>query len=255
MRVLLLTTWGKTKKKKKTFPFCICCTVLQGLLFERFLRLRCSCVSCLRRCVNIMTAAEWGAGTTGGVWALTKRSRTVVTVKRIHSDGWPLYFWPLVGEAARIPQSLFLVSLSQSWRGINALLDQLLWVREEAVVLGSLPEMILFRDDFGNSMIHCVCPFKLLSPQVFPPLAIRIAAKLVADESAHFCQCLSLANGLCTQLLSVLMLMYIFFHFHRYSISLDLLSFNVFVLFVLVLVACALMFFFFFAPCLWPDRL
>lgn len=122
------------------------------------------CVVCLRRCVNIMTAAEWGAGTTGGVWALTERGRTAVTVKRIHSDGWPLHFWPLVGEAARTPHSFFLVSLSQSWLGINALLDQLLWVREEVVGLWLMYLAVVCADGLVYFLPFCSLLFSLALP-------------------------------------------------------------------------------------------
>lgn len=80
------------------------------------------------------------------------------------------HFWPLVGVAAKEPNSLFLVSSSESWLGINALLDQLFWVREEVVVLVGSWDYSFSQMTIGNSMIH---PFKApLSPMFFPAFAI-----------------------------------------------------------------------------------
>lgn len=127
------------------------------------------CVVCLRRCVNNMTAAEWGAGTTGRVWALTERGRTVVTVKRIHGEGWPLCFWPLCGEAARF----FVLGL---FIPVLALVLTLCWTNysESEMKLLSLGHYLiwfLFRDDFGYCMIHCFHPFTP-HPPIIPAFAV-----------------------------------------------------------------------------------
>lgn len=94
---------------------------------------------------NSTTPADWGGGN-------QLRGLHPDKVRRDCSDSeedlqrW--HFWPLVGVAAKEPHSLFLVSSSQSWLGINALLDQLFWVREEVVVLGEGHVLFFFRDGY-----------------------------------------------------------------------------------------------------------
>lgn len=75
----------------------------------------------------------------GGVWVLTKWSRIVVTLKRIHSDGWPLCIWPLAWDAGKT-----LCSSTWSWLSIDAS-DQ--WVRKKGVVFG-----VTTWDDFFSEM-------------------------------------------------------------------------------------------------------
>lgn len=110
--------------------------------------------------------------------------------------------WPfLVRETGRT--LLFFVQFFFSFFIITPLLvwyyaplNQLFWVRKEAVVSGSLPEMIPFKRWLWlqhESLLPST--YASLPPLVFP---VWFVAKLVTDESVCVCQCLSLANGLCT---------------------------------------------------------
>lgn len=121
--------------------------------------------ACLRRCVNIMTAAEWGARTTGGVLPWPSQAGLWWRWRGFTAMADPsvsdLYLEKLQGHLILcswfLYPSLDLV-LTLCWTNYSESERKLLsW--------GRYLRWFLFRDDFGSSMIHCFHPFKPPPPR------------------------------------------------------------------------------------------